>query len=115
MNKNTNYNNSIINEYQKATENNPYQRVIVTTRLLDNLGDVSDKSILDIGYGFGRHIGYLLEYSERFNRIVGIDKSNDQIELCKEKLKMNDVEFYVADIINETVFEILTKESFDIV
>lgn len=114
--KNTNYNYSIINDYQAATENNPYQRVIVTPHLLDSMGDISHKSILDVGCGFGRHIKFILQNSSSFDRIVGIDKSEDQIMKCKETFRLNSkLEFHTADISSDNIFQILEKNSFDII
>jgi SAM-dependent methyltransferase len=115
---NTNYDNSVVNDYQKATESNPYQRVIVCSHLLDSMEEISNKDILDVGCGFGRHIKYILNNSNSFNRLVGIDKSEDQIKKCIDTLKYmnnNKLEFYTSDIVDDEIFIILNKNSFDLV
>jgi SAM-dependent methyltransferase len=115
---NTNFNDSVAISYIKATESNPYQRVIVCNHLFDSMGDISNMNILDVGCGFGRHIKYIIDNSSSFNRLVGIDKSNDQINKCIDTFKVIDrgnLQFYSADIIDNTIFSILDKNTFDIV
>jgi len=115
---NSNFDDSVATNYLKATESNPYQRVIVCNHLLDSIGDISNMKILDVGCGFGRHIKYIIDNSSSFNRLVGIDKSNNQINKCIDTFKVIDkgnVEFYNVDIIDNTVFSILDKNTFDIV
>src|SRR4051812_7573192 len=107
----TNYNNEISSNYYKATENSSYHKYIVNPHLLDCIGEVKDKVILDVGCGFGRNMKFLLNYSP--SSIIGIDKSEAQIEKCKEELKNSNSEFYVYDILQMNEEKYLYK--FDIV
>ncbi|MGB9810639.1 MAG: methyltransferase domain-containing protein, partial [Dictyoglomus turgidum] len=53
--------------------------------------------ILDLGCGFGRHT---LELGKRGYRAIGIDRSEDLIEIAKEeakKEKVFNVEFYIME------------------
>lgn len=61
------------------------------------LADIrKDSKILDIGTGTGILISYLLEKSP--SKLVGIDISENMIEIAKEKYKGKNVEFVVSDV-----------------
>lgn len=66
-------------------------------RKIVDLADIKKKSkILDIGTGTGILINYLLEKSP--TKLVGVDISENMIEVAKEKYKGRSVEFIVSDI-----------------
>ena len=63
-------------------------------RKIVDLADIKKKSkILDIGTGTGILINYLLEKSP--TKLVGVDISENMIEVAKEKYKGRSVEFIV--------------------
>ncbi len=65
-------------------------------KILD-LADIKKESkILDIGTGTGILISYLLEKLP--SKLVGLDISENMIEVAKEKYKGKNVEFVVSDI-----------------
>lgn len=66
-------------------------------RKILELADIKKESkILDIGTGTGILISYLLEKSPA--KLVGVDISENMIEVAKEKYKGKSVEFVVSDI-----------------
>lgn len=66
-------------------------------RKIIDLAEVKANSkILDIGTGTGILISYLLEKSP--SKLVGVDISENMIEVAKEKYKDRDVEFVATDI-----------------
>lgn len=57
-----------------------------------------NSKILDIGTGTGILISYLLEKSP--SKLVGVDISENMIEVARKKYKDEDVKFIVSDIMN---------------
>ncbi|WP_196001559.1 class I SAM-dependent methyltransferase [Clostridium sp. 1001271B_151109_B4] len=57
-----------------------------------------DSKILDIGTGTGILISYLLEKLP--SKLVGVDISENMIEVARKKYKDEDVKFIVSDIMN---------------
>lgn len=68
-------------------------------RKILELAEVKDNSkILDIGTGTGILISYLLEKLP--SKLVGVDISENMIEIAKNKYKDKNVKFVVSDIMN---------------
>jgi len=65
-------------------------------RVLCEIDDLNDKSILDVGCGFGDFYLYLKEQNIRPKQYVGIDINLLMISMAKNKLP--EVRFEVADI-----------------
>lgn len=68
-------------------------------RKILELAEIKENAkILDIGTGTGILISYLLEKSP--SKLVGVDISENMIEVAKEKYKDNNVKFAVSDIMD---------------
>lgn len=65
------------------------------TKIIDELVDVKNKVVLDLGCGGGR---YALSVQEKAQKIIGIDISSKMIEVARKKCKPGmPVEFLVGD------------------
>lgn len=73
------------------------------------LPDMSDKTVLDLGCGYGWHCIYAMEQGA--NRAVGVDISQKMIDVAKTKTPFKQVEYICAAMED---FE-AERESFDIV
>lgn len=67
-------------------------------KILELSGVEKGSKILDIGTGTGILISYLLEKSPA--KLVGVDISENMIEVARKKYKNEDVKFVVSDIMN---------------
>ena len=98
-----------IGELFKKFEGTPAQLVEART-VLDLVGDISNKSVLDLacGYGFfGREL-----YKRSASKVVGVDISEMMIDLAREESRKNGdkIEFHVCN-----VSEMETLGHFDVV
>lgn len=73
------------------------------------LPDFKDKSVLDLGCGYGWHCIYAAEQGAK--NIVGIDISEKMLEIAKEKTEHKNIE-YLCSAIEDADFP---EESFDVV
>ncbi|MBC8943989.1 class I SAM-dependent methyltransferase [Xenorhabdus indica] len=73
-------------------------RILDARFVLDVVGDVNGKSILDLACGYGYFSRKL--YKRGASKVVGIDISEKMIELAKAKLKQygDGLEFHVRDV-----------------
>jgi SAM-dependent methyltransferase len=78
------------------TENARYQTHIKTPIFIDLLGNIENKKILDIGCGFGRDIKTIINLGYNC-KITGLDISKQQIKLCKENIKSDNVTFLIKN------------------
>ncbi|MBD2800426.1 class I SAM-dependent methyltransferase [Xenorhabdus sp. M] len=90
---------SIGESYIQITETIPQRKIEVQT-ILDMLGDVKGKSILDLACGFGYYGRELRKNGA--SKVIGVDISEKMIEIAREKSRINgdDIEFYVIDVRN---------------
>ena len=78
--------------------------------ILELIGDVRGKKVLDVGCGTGF---YSLWLSEKGAKVLGIDSSEEMIKIAKEKAskKMLDAKFSIGDItdlrIEDSVFDVV--------
>jgi ubiquinone/menaquinone biosynthesis C-methylase UbiE len=78
--------------------------------ILELIGDVRGKKILDVGCGTGF---YSLWFSEKGAKVLGIDNSKEMIRIAKEKAskKMLDAKFLIGDVtdlrIEDGVFDLV--------
>ncbi|MCE1892621.1 class I SAM-dependent methyltransferase, partial [Enterobacter hormaechei] len=84
-----------IGEYYEKFSNTVAQRQSELRDILNMVGDIRGKSVLDLacGYGyFGREL-----HRRGAEKVVGIDISEKMIELAKAKSKLygDDIEFHV--------------------
>ncbi|MDX7992421.1 class I SAM-dependent DNA methyltransferase [Xenorhabdus littoralis] len=99
-----------IGEHYEKFSNTVAQRQSELRDILNMVGDIQGKSVLDLacGYGyFGREL-----HRRGASKVVGIDISEKMIELAKAKSKLygDDIEFHV-----QNVCEMKLDEKFDIV
>ncbi|CDG17207.1 class I SAM-dependent DNA methyltransferase [Xenorhabdus doucetiae] len=99
-----------IGEYYEKFSNTVAQRQSELRDILNMVGDIRGKSVLDLacGYGyFGREL-----HRRGAEKVVGIDISEKMIELAKAKSKLygDDIEFHV-----QNVSEMQLEEKFDII
>jgi ubiquinone/menaquinone biosynthesis C-methylase UbiE len=69
--------------------------------MLELLGDIKNKKLLDLGCGFG---DYDKVYSEKGATVIAVDNSKKYIEYAK-KLNIPNIEFKVCDISQKFPFE----------
>lgn len=78
--------------------------------LKEMLPDFAEKSVLDLGCGYGWHCLYASEQGAK--TIVGVDISRKMLEVAREKSKNHSAITYEQKAMEELVFE---KEQFDVV
>jgi SAM-dependent methyltransferase len=86
-----------------------FNRDMEVPAMINLLGDVRRKKILDIGCGFGDHLMQLSKKQPK--KLVGFDKSAELIKYAK-KLNLSNVEFYIGDMNKKLQYK---KRAFDIV
>ncbi len=99
-----------IGEYYEKFSNTVAQRQSELQDILNMVGEIQGKSVLDLacGYGyFGREL-----HRRGATKVVGVDISEKMIELAKAKSKLHgdDIEFY-----RQNVCEMQLNEKFDII
>ncbi|MBY0501475.1 MAG: class I SAM-dependent methyltransferase [Alphaproteobacteria bacterium] len=97
------------------TETNEFRfnNYVVTPHVMDIIGCVEGKSLLDIGCGFGRYLDIFSKDSPL--KLVGCDISPHQIELCKKNNKNKEIDYYVLDILEPNSPTILGQNKYDII
>lgn len=95
MSKKAIYDDQIFfNNYVKLREQeNNYNDLIEQPIIMDLLGDVKGKTVLDLGCGFGSLTTYLADSGAK--EVVGIDISEKMIEKAKNDNSRENVEYYV--------------------
>ncbi len=98
---------SFVADYKKETVLNSN---VAYPALLDTIGDISNKQVLDLGCGAGN---LARRMAENGGVVVGVDPSDVWIAGCKQDhAGMNNLRFMVADGADLSMFE---DQSFDIV
>ncbi|WP_114201684.1 class I SAM-dependent methyltransferase [Janibacter anophelis] len=92
--------------YARANENGLFTRWYARPGVLDLLGDVAGRRILDAGCGSGP---LLADLKERGARVAGFDASTAMIRLARERLG-DEVDLQVADLTQSLPYD---EESFD--
>lgn len=96
---------SVASHWDMAMQNGDwFQRYIIYPTLLNTLGDLQGKSVLDVGCGNGHLSRYLKKH---LATVTGIDRSEEMIKTCKKYC--SDILFLVHDI---TLGE-LSNQKFD--
>ncbi len=86
-----------------------FNRDIEVPAMIKMMGPVKDKTILDIGCGFGDHAKILSKKKPK--KIIGFDISRELIKIAKN-LNIKNAEFYVGDMNKKLKFE---DSTFDVV
>jgi len=82
------------------------------TEVLRLLGDVSGKSILDVGCGNGRH---MIELAKRASTVVGIDLSKKLIKIARSKIKRLGLAHRAMLVVGDALFLPFRRAGFDVV
>jgi SAM-dependent methyltransferase len=69
--------------------------------ILSGLGDMTDRSILDVGCGFGDFFGFLKQTDIKFNKYLGIDLNPEMV--ARSRQNYPDADFEVVDILEDDV------------
>ena len=102
-----------ISDAYQETEKFRFNNYVVNPHVENLIGSVADKSLLEVGCGFGRY----LEIFNKQNpyRLVGCDISNHQIEFCKTNIKSNNLKLHTLDFCDINSPKILGFEEYDVV
>lgn len=92
-----------MNDYSKedylATHDKPDKRFSILPTVLLLSGELSDKTVLDLGCGDGYFTKPLAEKGAK--KVIGIDNSKEQINRAKKNNPHKNVEYQVGDIFKE--------------
>ena len=72
-------------------------------KILSEMGDFEDKSILDVGCGFGDFYTFLKEQNVRLKKYTGIDITPEMVATAR--LRLPEVTFQVRDILDNELNE----------
>ena len=99
----------VLNRYieSRIDTKSPHNQTI-KEKLFDLVGDYSGKTILDLGCGIGI---FSKDFSNKAQKVVGIDISEKCIEYAKSKNSSDNIDYFTMNINNLN----LIKEKFDIV
>jgi ubiquinone/menaquinone biosynthesis C-methylase UbiE len=103
--------NRIADDWIAHADTNDYRNHYLMPRMLAMLGDVSGRTILDLGCGEG---GYARELAARGARVTGVDGSARLVGVARDRSRdaRVDVRFVCA---NANALDGLESESFDLV
>jgi ubiquinone/menaquinone biosynthesis C-methylase UbiE len=103
--------NAIGDSWVLHADNNDYRNFFLMPRMLEMLGDVSGRQILDLGCGEG---GYSRQLKRRGANIIGADGSETLVRIARERAEAEklDVQFICA---NANALETIADNSCDLV
>jgi 2-polyprenyl-3-methyl-5-hydroxy-6-metoxy-1,4-benzoquinol methylase len=103
--------NAIADDWIAHADANDYRQHYLMPRMIAMLGDVTGKSVLDIGCGEG---GYARELHRRGARVTGVDGSTRLIEVARQRATAEgiDAPFVVA---NANALGSIASATFDVV
>lgn len=103
--------NAIAESWVLHADKNDYRNFFLMPRMLEMLGDVAGRRILDLGCGEG---GYSRELKRRGADVVGVDGSETLIRIARERAASEnvDVQFICA---NANALNTIAANDFDIV
>jgi ubiquinone/menaquinone biosynthesis C-methylase UbiE len=102
----------IAETYEAIAEGFSSTRRSPWTDVLRLLGDMSGKSVLDLGCGNGRHI---IELAKRASLVVGIDLSKRLVKIAKGKARKLGLAHKAMLVVGDALFLPFRKASFDVV
>ena len=88
--------NAVGDSWTEHADNNDYRNFLLMPRMLEMLGDVSGRLILDLGCGEG---GYARELKRRGANIIGVDGSESLVRIARERAEKEslEIEFICAN------------------
>ena len=103
--------NAIADDWVAHADANDYRKYFLMPRMLELLGDVHDRRILDLGCGEG---GYARKLAKNGALVVGVDGSQRLIEIARERAKAErlSIEFICT---NANSLHSIADSSFDFV
>jgi ubiquinone/menaquinone biosynthesis C-methylase UbiE len=103
--------NAVGESWVSHADDNDYRNFFLMPRMLEMLGDVSGKRILDLGCGEG---GYSRQLKRRGANIVGVDGSETLVRIARERAAAEnlDVPFICA---NANALQTIADNSYDLV
>src|ERR1043166_10126678 len=98
--------NAIAESWVLHADKNDYRNFFLMPRMLEMLGDVRGRRILDLGCGEG---GYARELARHGAQVVGVDGSERMIDIARRRAKEEEleVEFICA---NANALDVLVAE-----
>jgi len=102
----------VVETYEAIAEGFSSTRRSPWTEVLRLLGDVSGKSILDVGCGNGRH---MVELAKRASVVVGIDLSKKLVEIARRKMRRQGLTHKAMLVVSDALFLPFRRASFDVV
>ncbi len=99
---------SIASQYNKFEEYNPRKHILIKRRFVELFGNLRGLSVLDFGCGSG--FFSLLAKKMGAKYVLGVDISQKQLDLAKQKSRQINIEYKKANIINLKI-----NKKFDIV
>src|SRR6185369_11300466 len=97
-------------EYSLMVENSPYNAYYERPAMLSLIGDVSEKTILDLGAGSGIYAETFLKNNAK--EVTGVEISQKMVDIFKQRLK-GKAKIFRADISNGLDF--LPNDYYDII
>src|SRR5689334_19146184 len=103
--------NAIGESWASHADSNDYRNFFLMPRMLEMLGDVSGKRVLDLGCGEG---GYARELKRRGAHVIGVDGSETLVRIARERAAAEklDIQFICA---NANALETIADNDYDVV
>jgi ubiquinone/menaquinone biosynthesis C-methylase UbiE len=102
----------VVETYEAIAEGFSSTRRSPWAEVLRLLGDVSGKSVLDVGCGNGRHMA---ELAKRASVVVGIDLSKRLVKIAENMIRRLELAHKAMLIIGDALFLPFRRASFDVV
>jgi len=104
---------STIADAYRETKDFRFNNYIVNAHVKNLIGNINDKTLLEVGCGFGRYLEIF--YKEHPKKIVGCDISVAQIEFCQKNITYGNIELHVLDFADSQASEILGTNEYDFI
>ena len=103
--------NAIGDDWASHADTNDYRNFFLMPRMLEMLGDVSGRRILDLGCGEG---GYSRELKRRSANVIGVDGSEMLIRIARERAEAEQLEIQFV-CANANALDTIADNSCDVV
>jgi len=102
----------VVETYEAIAEGFSGTRRSPWSEVLRLLGDVSERSVLDVGCGNGRHV---VELAKKASVVVGVDLSKRLIKIAKGRIKRLGLAHRAMLVVSDALFLPFRRASFDVV
>jgi ubiquinone/menaquinone biosynthesis C-methylase UbiE len=103
--------NAIADDWVAHADTNDYRNYYLMPRLLAMVGEVSGKTVLDLGCGEG---GYARELSRRGARVTGVDGSARLIDVARQRAESEGLALRFV-LANASALDAIDSDAFDVV